>query len=64
MALPIYGRFMRKVYQDSSLKYSQSTRFKFPEGINLCEKEFYGYDDTEPDADTNADESSIEGVFD
>ncbi len=27
MALPIYGRFMKKVYADKSLNYSQSARF-------------------------------------
>lgn len=64
MALPIYGRFMRKVYNDPSLKYSQSTRFSFPPGVDLCEKEFYGMYDDEPDADTDAEESSMEGVFD
>ncbi|MCM1052030.1 MAG: penicillin-binding protein [Paenibacillus sp.] len=64
MALPIYGRFMKKVYADPSLNYSQSTRFKFPAGIDLCEKEFYGYYEDETDADNNAEESSMEGVFD
>jgi len=64
MALPIYGRFMRKVYNDPSLKYSQSTRFSFPPELDLCEKEFYGLYDDEPDADTDAEESSMEGVFD
>ncbi|WP_303642938.1 penicillin-binding transpeptidase domain-containing protein, partial [uncultured Duncaniella sp.] len=64
MALPIYGRFMKKVYNDPTLKYSQSKRFNFPANIDLCEKEFYGYYDEEPDADNNAEESSIEGVFD
>lgn len=64
MALPIYGRFMKKVYADPSLNYSQTTRFKFPAGIDLCEKEFYGYYEDETDADTNAEESSMEGVFD
>nr|WP_303434842.1 hypothetical protein [uncultured Duncaniella sp.] len=46
------------------MKYSQSKRFNFPANIDLCEKEFYGYYDEEPDADNNAEESSIEGVFD
>ena len=64
MALPIYGRFMKKVYADKSLNYSQSTRFEFPEGVNLCEKEYYGDYGTEVDSDTDAEESSMEGVFD
>ncbi len=63
MALPIYGRFMKKVYSDPSLKYSQSKRFKFPGNVDLCEKEFYGEYDDIPDADHNAEESSMDGVF-
>ncbi|MDE6377625.1 MAG: penicillin-binding protein [Duncaniella sp.] len=62
MALPIYGRFMRKVYNDPSLGLSQSARFNFPADVNLCEKEFYDY--SEPDADSDAQEQSLEGVFD
>lgn len=64
MALPIYGLFMKKVYADGNLPYSQSATFKFPENLNLCESEFYGLYNEEPDADHNAEESSIEGVFD
>ncbi len=64
MALPIYGRFMKKVYADKSLNYSQSARFDFPAGVDLCEKEFYGYYDEEVDADNNAEDTSMEGVFD
>jgi penicillin-binding protein 1A len=59
MALPIYGKFMSKVYADKRLPYSQSSQFIFP-AISLCEKEYYGdYEEEE-----NATESSIEGVFD
>ena len=62
MALPIYGRFMRKVYNDPTLGLSQSARFNFPADVNLCEKEFYDY--AGPDADSDAQEQSLEGVFD
>ncbi|MBO4994776.1 MAG: transglycosylase domain-containing protein [Muribaculaceae bacterium] len=61
MALPIYGRFMSKVYADKSLPYSQSARFSFPENINLCEKEFYN---DEASSENVSEEASIEGVFD
>lgn len=64
MALPIYGLFMKKVYADKSLPYSQQTKFVFPEGINLCEKEYYGDYETEADADNDAADASIEGMFD
>lgn len=60
MALPVYGRFMRKVYDDSSLPYSESTRFEFPANINLCESELWT---EEPETNVSA-ETSIEGVFD
>lgn len=61
MALPVYGRFMSKVYADRSLPYSQSTAFEMPGNINLCDKEYLG----EPvNPDDSADEASIEGVFD
>ena len=35
-ALPIFGLFMKKVYADKSLPYSQETRFEFPAGYNPC----------------------------
>ncbi|MDE7025598.1 MAG: penicillin-binding protein [Paramuribaculum sp.] len=61
MALPIYGRFMKKVYADSELPYTQSATFTFPSNINLCENEFgFVADDNEG----IEEEASIEGVFD
>ena len=60
MALPIYGKFMSKVYNDPTLPYSQDAKFKFPAGIDLCHKEYYGeFVDESPDT-----QESIEGVFD
>lgn len=59
MALPIYGKYMRRVYDDSSLPYKQDSKFIFPSNVDLCEREYYGeYTD-----DTEATES-IQGVFD
>ncbi|MDE7410529.1 MAG: transglycosylase domain-containing protein [Paramuribaculum sp.] len=40
MALPIYGKYMKKIYDDPSLPYSQSTRFTFPSDIDLCDSPF------------------------
>lgn len=60
MALPIYGKFMSKVYADPTLPYSQDAKFTFPAGIDLCHKEYYG-EYEEESADT---QESIEGVFD
>jgi len=39
MALPIYGKFISKVYADPDLHYSQKARFEIPEGINICDGE-------------------------
>lgn len=58
MALPIYGKYIRKVYDDPELPYNQSSRFSFPD-IDLCEREYYGEYDEEESV-----EESFEGVFD
>lgn len=59
MALPIYGKYMTKVYKDDTLPYKQSSVFTFPNDVDLCEREYYGeYTD-----DSEATES-IQGVFD
>ncbi len=58
MALPIYGEYMKRVYGDPTLPYSQDAKFEFPANFNPCYKEFY-------DSGTNTQaEESIEGVFD
>lgn len=61
MALPIYGRFMSKVYADPTLPYRQDEDFPYPT-FDLCEREFIGVAADDPDR--QADEASIEGVFD
>ena len=58
MALPVYGRYIRKVYDDPSLGYSENARFVFPSNINLCEGDFFG-EEIEEEA-----ESSLGGIFD
>lgn len=54
MALPIYGRFMRSIYNDPGLHYSQGSTFTFPSDISLC-----GYYEAEPEqaAEQTVDES-------
>lgn len=64
MALPIYGIFMKKVFADKSLPYSQNAKFEFPTDISLCEKEYYGDYDAVVNSDNNAEEESIDGIFD
>lgn len=67
MALPIYGRFMRKVFADSSLPYSQSIKFQFPPEINLCEDQLTGFSAAgEEIQEDNVDsqEATIDDIFD
>ena len=58
MALPIYGKYISRVYADPSLNYSQDTRFKFPATVDLCGGELMG------DEIPETAEEAIEGVFD
>ncbi len=60
MALPIYGLYMKKVYGDPSLPYSQDV--KFPTApFDLCERTWYGAVSEEPE---EVVEESISGAFD
>lgn len=55
MALPIYGLYMKKVYADKSLPYSQTLQFpKPPAGFSPCYKESYG--------DAPAAETPVEAI--
>lgn len=58
MALPIYGKYISKVYADPTLPYTQEARFNFPAGLNLCETEFAPIEEEE-----TLDES-LSGAFD
>lgn len=59
MALPVYGRFMSKVYADPTLPYSQDSKFEFPP-IDLCDRSSFS-----PIVENEAaEDESIEGVFD
>lgn len=59
-ALPIYGKFMQKVYADKRLNYSQEAKFEFPNRLVLCDN-----DNSEVIMTENAeDELSVEGIFD
>ncbi|MDE6694039.1 MAG: penicillin-binding protein, partial [Muribaculaceae bacterium] len=65
-ALPIFGKFMTKVYADKSLNYKQSDKFVFPAGIDLCEGNdlFIPSNSGYSSANTETVEESMEGVFD
>lgn len=58
MALPIYGKYIRRVYDDPSLPYTQDTRFEFPAGIDLCEG------NTQDDQLAETVDEAISGAFD
>jgi penicillin-binding protein 1A len=58
-ALPIVGLYLRKVYDDPNLPYSQAARFNV-DFSTVCNKEFYDYVDETP---TDAEET-IDDVFD
>lgn len=55
MALPIYGLYMKKVYADKSLPYSQTLQFpEPPAGFSPCYRESYG--------DAPAAETPVEAI--
>lgn len=55
MALPIYGLYMKKVYADKSLPYSQTLQFSEPPaGFSPCYRESYG--------DAPAAETPVEAI--
>jgi len=58
MALPIFGKYMYKVFADKSLPYSQDAKFEFPADMDLCEGE--GLFVEEPEEV----EEAITGAFD
>lgn len=59
-ALPIYGLYMKKVYADPKLPYSQNTKFQFPVGFSPCDG--YNWNEYDNSADDNIE--AVEGIFD
>ena len=57
MALPIFGLFMKKVYADHELGYSQSDQFETIPGYGVCDRST----DDLPDAHT--DQVEIDKMF-
>lgn len=58
-ALPIYGLYMKKVYNDPKLPYSQDTKFEFPDNLNLCGAEHYTVTHV-----TEEESEEVQGIFD
>ncbi len=64
MALPIYGIYMRSVYGDSALPYSENVKFQFPAGFDPCHSElgyYRSFDGEESTEDTGPE--SVEELF-
>ena len=59
MALPIFALYMKKVYADGNLPYTQDDQFDMPEGFDPCSRE----DDMEQVDDAEADEQLINQIF-
>ena len=56
MALPIYGKYMKKVYGDKTLPYSQESVFTFPDDVTICDSWGESVDETE--------ETTVSSIFD
>ena len=56
MALPIYGKYMQRVYADKTLPYRQDTKFVFPDDVTICDS----YGDTE----SETEEATVQEIFD
>lgn len=62
-ALPVVGLFLKKVYGDDRLPYSQDTKFEFPEGFKFCPGGHWGGGGHTTVAAEPVVEA-VEGVFD
>ncbi|MGL5938202.1 MAG: transglycosylase domain-containing protein [Phocaeicola sp.] len=55
MALPIWTLYMKKVYQDQSLGYSEEERFELPENFDPCKDSLLEEESTENSYSTGLD---------
>lgn len=65
-ALPIYGKFMQKVYSDKELGITQADTFNIPNDFELCSSELDGLASSASlgnDNDDEGEESSIDENF-
>ncbi len=60
MALPIWGYFMKKVFADPSLGYSQASKFSFPPNLDLCNNDFVPSLGVGGDIDPIVEEEEVE----
>lgn len=57
-ALPIYGKYMKKVFSDPKLPYKQSAKFEFPNGFEPCDGEIPEWSDVQEE-----EIETVDGVF-
>lgn len=64
-ALPIYAIYMKKVYDDKRLPYSQDTKFDIPKGFNYCrDSEIHGTVTLNYASPQTSNEYVMESIFD
>ena len=64
-ALPILGLFMKSIYADPQLPYTQATKFVFPSDFRECGDELGWYGGGSGDGGEEYEgEEAVEGVFD
>ena len=61
-ALPIFGKFMQKVFNDKTLGISQEDKFDIPANFQFCEDELSGLENA-PISDDFTAEDGIDSSF-
>ncbi len=62
-ALPMFGLYMKEIYSNNQLPYSQALKFKFPNGFDPCAGEMGHYNGSSDGGGGAESEESFEGVF-
>ena len=60
-ALPVYGKFMNKVYSNPTLGYSQEAKFDFPDGYRIS---YGGNHHSSGGGGGGGGGEAVEGIFD
>jgi penicillin-binding protein 1A len=63
-ALPIWGLYMKKVFEDTTLPYSQDEKFDIPEDYNPCGSLLLNEESDEQDDESGPDTNIEEGFDD
>ena len=60
MALPIWGLYMKKVFADESLPYSQDETFDIPEDFDPCGSSLLMYNNSDSEREENGETEQVE----